>query len=87
MSVRVELTGGGPGDGQSFVVRKLEEQSKLQEKKYGDAFFWCYLYKCNPDGTNAHIYVEDHPHFEPDFLPPKRIELSYTNQIPIWDFK
>jgi len=85
--VRIELIGGGPGDGQEFDVPSLEQQTKLQEKRYGDGFFWVYLYSCNPDGSNPHIYVEGNPHDEPDFVPPKVLELWYTQQIALSDLQ
>ncbi len=85
--VRIKLMGGGPGDGEKFTVKSIEKETKLQEKKYGDGYFWVYLHSCEFDGSNAHIYVEDHPHDEPDFMPPKSLELSYTNQIPLSDLQ
>jgi hypothetical protein len=83
----IHLVGGGPGDGEEWDVPSLEQQPKLQEKKYGDGFFWVFLHSCNPDGTDAQIYIEGHPHDEPDFMPPNRLELWYTNQIPITDLQ
>ena len=85
--VVVKLVGGGPGDGQEFEVYSIERERKLQEKKYGSGFFWAYLYSCNSDGSNPHIYVEGHPHYEPDFAPPQELELWYTQQVSILDFQ
>lgn len=83
--VKISLVGGGPGDGEEFEVPSMEQQTKLQEKKYGDhGFFWAYLYSCNPE---PHVYIEGHPHDEPDFMPPNSLELWYTQQIPISDFE
>ncbi len=92
--VIVKLVGGGPGDGQEFEVHSIEQERKLQEKKYGDGFFWVYLHSCNPDGSNPHIYIEGHPHQiegeprnYPTFAPPGELELWYTQQVAISDFE
>ena len=82
--VRVQLTGGGPGDGEEFEITSLESQTKLQEKRYGDGFFWAFLYGC--DSSGPHVYVEQDPHFEPDFVPPRTLELWYDNRIALSDF-
>ncbi|NDF13651.1 MAG: hypothetical protein EB060_12665 [Proteobacteria bacterium] len=87
MMVVVNLVGGGPGDGQEFEVHSIEQERKLQEKKYGEVFFWVYLHSCNPDGSDPHIYIEGHPHDEPDFAPPRKLELWYTQQVAISDFE
>lgn len=80
----IQLLGGGPGDGQELTIYSIEKERKLQEKKYGEGFFWVFLHSC---GLDAHIYVEEHPHFEPDFMPPKQLQLWYTNQIPLTDLE
>ena len=82
--VSIKLVGGGPGDGELIDVPSLDQQTKLQEKKYGDGFFWAYLYECDPE---PHIYIEGHPHDEPDFMPPSVLELWYTKQISIADMQ
>jgi len=83
----VKLLGGGPGDGLEFEVKSIKQERKLQEKRFGDVFFWAYLHSCNEDGSSSHVYIEAHPHEVAEFLPPKELKLWYTQEVAISDFE
>jgi hypothetical protein len=85
--VVIELFGGGQGDGQVIEVYSISNEINLHEMRCGDGFFWAYLHRLDPDSPEAQIYIEGHPHDEPDFLPPRKLELWYTNQLSAEDFK